>query len=212
MVKLRTEPESLILSPESRPDTTGSIRRFLVLVPPVEADLAPLGRRVWELANAAKADVKFLGLCDHAEEEPGLRRRLAALSAMVSMGGVSTEAEVVVGGSWVGALKWRWQAGDTVVCRMDPRAGLLRRPLSEILRAELDLPLYILSGLDPQDEPRRKWLLQAAAWAGSIAILIGFFVLQAQFGQLEKGWTITLQLLSLPVEAWLIWAWNGLLG
>jgi hypothetical protein len=181
-------------------------------VPQVDADLAPLGRRVWELANAAGADVKFLGLCDHADEEPGLRRRLAALSAMVSMGEVSTEAEVVVGGSWVGTVKWRWQAGDTVVCWMDPRAGLLRRPLSEILRAELDLPLYILSGLNAQDEPRPNRLLQAAAWAGSIAIIAGFFVLQAQFGQLEKGWTITLQLLSLPVEAWLIWAWNGLVG
>jgi hypothetical protein len=210
MIKLKTEPKSLILSPESRLDTTGSIRRFLVLVPPVDADLAPLGRRVWELANAAGADVKFFGLCDHADEEPAAAQAGRPVRDG-EHGRVSTEAEVVIGELGRG-LKWRWQAGDTVVCWMDPRAGLLRRPLSEILRAELDLPLYILSGLDPQDEPRPNRLLQAAAWIGSIAIIAGFFVLQAQFGQLEKGWTITLQLLSLPVEAWLIWAWNGLLG
>jgi hypothetical protein len=99
-----------------------------------------------------------------------------------------------------------------IVCFAEQRAGLSRRPLSQILQSNLDAPLYVLSGLYPQSDARPGWLTQVAAWIGSIAIILGFFLLQIGMEQHAKDWAIALQLLSIPVEFWLIWVWNGLLG
>jgi hypothetical protein len=220
MNKIISEQQSCTLSsaPRPYPSILPSVadqrleptRRFIVLVPCLESDLTAVTQRVWELANATGAHVKFLGLCNDAAQEPGLRRRLVTMSAIVNYGRVSAESEVEVGSDWVDAVKSRWQAGDTVVCFAEERAGLLRGPLSQVLRSDLDVPLYILSGLYSQNDMRSKWPTQAVAWIGFIAIIFGFFMLQVKISQLEQDWTIVLELLSTAVEFWLIWVWNNL--
>jgi hypothetical protein len=219
MNKIKSEQQSCTLVSAPRPVSILSsvadqqlepTRRFIVLVPCLETDLTAVTQRVWELANATGAHVKFLGLCNDAAQEPGLRRRLVTMSAIVNYGSVSAESEVEVGSDWVEAVKSRWQAGDTVVCFAEERAGLLRRPLSQILQSDLDVPLYILSGLYSQNNMRSKWPTQAVAWIGFIAIIFSFFMLQVEISQLEQDWTIVLELLSTAVEFWLIWVWNNL--
>ncbi len=51
---------------------------------------------------------------------------------------------------------------------------------------------------------------EIVSWLGSIAIIAGFFWLQVQIDQLNKGWGHTvLLLLSVLGEAYLIWLWNS---
>jgi len=48
------------------------------------------------------------------------------------------------------------------------------------------------------------------SWLGSIATIIGFFLVQVKIDQLDKGWSHTiLFLLSLVGEVYIIWLWNS---
>jgi len=210
MTKLNTEHPSLSVSIASQLDPEPA-RRLIVLVPCLEADLTAVTQRVWELASASGAHIKFLSLCNDKLQEPSLRRRLATMSASVSDGNVSAEAEVISGRNWVEAVKARKQAGDMVVCCAEQRAGFLQKPLSQILQSDLDVPLYILSGLYPQNDSPSNWITRAAAWIGFIVIILGFFLLQVKISHLPKDWIITLQVLTTSVEFWLIWVWNNAL-
>jgi uncharacterized membrane protein len=79
------------------------------------------------------------------------------------------------------------------------------------LQSDLNVPLYILSGLYPQEDAPSNWVIRAAAWIGFIAIIAGFFVFQARIDLLSKDWTRTvLLLLSVAFEFWAIWLWNRL--
>ena len=210
MNKLDSQPTSLTLSPVSGAGHESG-RRLIVLAPNLEADLTPAAQRVWMLANAMGAHVQFLSLCNDAAQEPGLRRGLVTLSAMVKDDRISVEAEILFGTDWVQAVKSRSQPGDTVVCFAEQRVGVLRRPLSRVLESELNVPLFILSGLYPQNDSRSTWPAQAVAWGGSIAIIIGFFMLQVRIDHLTKDWVhMILPMLSIPAEVWMIWAWNNL--
>jgi hypothetical protein len=211
MTKLNLEHQSLTLFATPRSDTE-SARRLMVLVPCLEVDLTAVTRRVWELADGTGAHIKFLGLCNDAVQEPSLRRALVTMSAMVNYDNVSAETEVIVGRDWLGAVKSRCHPGDMIVCIEEQRTGLLRKPLSQILQSDLDVPLYILSGLYPQNDSRSNWPARPAAWIGFIAILLGFFVLQIKIVHLANAWTIVLELLSTVVEFCLIWVWNSLFG
>ena len=210
MNKLDVSPPALTVSPASFPSLE-PVRRLIVLVPTLEADLILVTHRVWELANTTNAHVQFLGLYSDPSQEPSLRRELVTMSAMVNDGRVSAEADAVFGKNWVDVVKTRYQAGDMVVCSAEQRVGLSRKPLGQILQSELNVPLYILSDLYPQNDSHSNWTSQIAVWAGSIAIILGFLVFQAKIDPLAKDWSHTvLLLLSIPFEIWLIWVWNSL--
>ena len=177
MNKLDSKPRSLILSSASQSDSSTRshrpnvlsggqrlepARRLIVLVPYLEADLTPAARRIWELANVMGACVQLIGLYTDASQEPSLRRGLVTMSAMVNDGKVSAEAEIIFGKDWVEAVKSRWQPGDLVVCFSEQRVGLLRKPLSQILQTDLDVPLFIFSRLYPQNDSRSNWATQIA--------------------------------------------------
>lgn len=211
MNKLNYEHQAFTIPIASQPDPEPA-HRLIVLVPSLEVDLIVVTQRVWELANATGAHIKFIGLCNDAAQEPSLRRELATMSAIVKDGNISAEAEVVSGRNWVEVVKTRRQAGDIVVCCAEQRAGLMQRPLSQILQSDLDMPLYILTGLYSQNVSHSNRLTQIFAWIGFIAIIAGFFLLQAKIDQLAKDWTTVLQLLTTAIEFWLIWAWNNLFG
>ena len=189
---------------------SSSVRQLLVLIPDTDADLTPVASRVWEMAGVNGAHVRFLSLFDEAAREPGLRRRLTTLSAQVNDGRVTSDVEVIPGRDWVPAVRSRWQAGDMVICLSDHRTGLRQRPLSQILGSDLDLPLTVLSGITPLEQGRTKWYTQAAVWAGLIAILIGFCLLQARIIQTAGEWSMVLLLGSILVEFGVLWLWNSL--
>lgn len=212
MTQLDTKHQPLSLSFASHPDPEPA-RNLIVLVPDLEADLHAVTHRVWELANASGAHVKFLGLCNDAVQEPSLRRKLVTMSAIVNYGKVSADMEVMNGKNWVEVVKSRWQPGDTIVCFDQQRVGLFQKPLRQILQSDLNVPLYILSGLNPHNNPRSSWLAGAATWLGFALIILGFFILQVRIDLFTKDSTqMILLLLTVGVEFWAIWFWNSLFG
>ncbi len=211
MTGLDTSSVSLTYPVDSHTDL-GPARRLIVLIP-ADADHTAATRRVWELAHALECHILFLSLCTDAAQESSLRRQLITMSAMVQDSKVCTEVRVEVGSNWVNAVKSDLKDGDMIVCFAEQRAGLLRKPLSQILQANLNAPVYILSGLAPQNPSRSNWLSQTLGWAGSIGIIAGSFLLQIQIMSLSENWAqTTLLILSVIGEIWLIWGWNNLFG
>ena len=208
MINLNLKHEPLTLAHVS-PSDLGPECRLIVLVPGPEADLTPVTRRVWELAHATGAQVRFLGLCNDAEQEPALRRILVTASALMNSGSVSADLEIIVGKDWLGAVRARLQPSDMIVCCQESGSPSYQKALSPILQANLGVPLYILSGIQPRTASRTEWLSAAAAWVGSLAILIAFFWLQVKIDLLAGQWSILLQVLSITVEFALIWIWNN---
>ncbi|MGZ9222239.1 MAG: hypothetical protein ACXW4Q_09030 [Anaerolineales bacterium] len=200
------------MSDASTPLSTRSMSagRLIILVPS-DLDYNSLTRRIWELAISTGKHILFLGLCQDAAEEPSLRRQLITISALVGDSKVSTEAKVEIGTNWVDVVKTQYRAGDVIVCFAEQRTGLFHRPLSPILESRLGATIYILSGLYAQSTSRSSWLSQLIVWAGSFAILAGFFWLQVRISQFPKDPAQTvLFILSAAVEVWLIWVWNSI--
>ena len=181
--------------------------RLIVLVPNADLDYAAATRRVWELAGKLEARILFIGLCKDAAEESSLRRQLVTMSAMVQDGRVYAEEGVEIGKNWMDLIKRNYQTGDMIVCFAEQRTGLLHKPLSQILRLNLKIPVYILSGLYPQ---KSSLLLQVMAWSVLIGIVISFFLLQVNIVQLQEDWLRNILLiLSIIFEFRLIWVWNN---
>ena len=211
MNKLYPIPPSLTVFPASLSGPEPA-RRLIVLVPDSEADAANVAHRVWRLATSMSMHVQLLGLCNDARQELSLRRTVAAMSAMVEVGSITAEAKVEMGANWVEFVKRNYQTGDMIVCFAEQHAGLLHRPLSQMLESKLNIPVYILSGLYPQ-KSGSNWLSQITTWSGSIGIIIGFFLLQVKIEQLPDDWFQTgLFIFSIVLELWLIWVWNRLFG
>ena len=196
---------------QSQYDAPDSARRLIVLIP-AGSNQASETHRIWKLADATGARVLLLGLCRALAEEPGLRRQLVTMAALMGNSRVSAETKVEIGTSWVNAVRSSYQAGDRIVCFAEHREGLLNRPMQQILEAKLNVSVYVLSELQPQ-RSRPRWLERVIPWPGSIVIIAGFGILQARIAQLPSDWFQTvLFILSILFEFWLIWVWNSLFG
>ncbi len=181
-------------------------RRLIVLVPSLELDLGAMTRKVWDLADTMKLSILFLGLYRDPSQESSFRRELATMSAMVSDSRMSAEVELLQGSDWVNTVRSHYRTGDLVVCPAGVGSGLSHKSLSQTLQTQLNVPLYILSGLvTPAKAERPKWLQRIAAWIGSIAILLGFFAIQAGLSS-----NIVLMSLSIVLEIVAIGVWNSL--
>ena len=207
MIKLNFNYQPSTLSQISSLDLELA-RRLVVVVHDPEADLTSVTRRVWELAHATGAKVRFLGLCNDEAQEMVLRRTLVTASALMNSGNVSANSEIVVGKDWVSAVRSCLQQSDMLVCCQESGSSSHQKALIPILRADLGVPLYLLSKTQPRTASRSEWLPAAAAWIGSLAIIIAFFWLQVKIDQLAGGLSIPMQLLSIAVEFTLIRAWN----
>ena len=211
MIKLDTNSVSLVYPDKAFKDLEAA-HHLLVLVP-ADIDYAATTRRIWELADASGMHIRLLGLCKDRVEEPGLRRGLVTMASLLQDGNISAEVKVSFGNSWVETVKQNSYPGDMIVCFAEQRAGLLHRPLSQILRSNLNNPVYILSGLYPQNLSLSNWRSQIMAWAGSLGILIGAFLIQIRIVSMPADWAqTTLLILSVIGEAWLIGGWNSLFG
>ena len=208
MIRLNSIPPSSTSFPTSISEHQPA-RRLIVLVPDLESDYIPAIHRIWELANAQRANVQFLALCEDTRQELSLRRVLAIISNMMQDGQVPTETKVEIGTSWVDVVKRNYQTGDMIVCFAEQRVGLLRRPLSQTLESNLNFPVFILSGFYPQKHKSNR-LSQVIVWLGSFGIIIGFCILQLKIDQLPKGWfQNALLIFSIIPELWLVWVCNS---
>jgi hypothetical protein len=185
-------------------------RRLIVLVP-ADSDRTAMLHRVWKLASASGMRVLFLSLCKDEAQEPTLRRELIMISALIQDGSICAEAKVEIGTNWVDVVKRNYQTGDMIVCFAGQRAGILHKPLSQILEANLEAPVYLLSSVHLQSSSGSNWLSQIMVWAGSTGIILGSALLQIRITSLQPDWAqTTLMILSVLGEIWLIWGWNSL--
>ena len=210
MNKLDVSPPTFTVFPASFSELQ-PVRRLIVIVPESEVDSALAVRKIWELANALESRIQFLGLSKDAEHEPSVRRQVVTLSAMVGDENIPVESKIEIGNDWLNAVKSEWHEGDVIVCYAEHRSGLTRRPLSQILESNLNATVYVLGGFHQEVHMRASWIFDTLAWAGSIAIILGFFWLQSKLGQFSTDWAYsTLLYISLFAEAGSIWAWNNL--
>ena len=210
MIKLDSNLPPLTIFPASHLDP-GPGQRLIVLISGIESDYTPIMPRVWELAYALKCRVLFLGLCGDVLEEPGLRRDLVTMAALIQDGWVSAEAKTEIGNNWLRVVKSNWREGDLIVCFAGQRAGLIQKPLGQILESRLNAKVYFLSGPDAPVHRTAGWLSTLALWGGFAVTAIGFFFLQVNIDSALRGWTHTVMLvLTVLVEFWLIWVWNSL--
>ena len=210
MNKLDVSPPSFTVSPASFPRLEPA-HRLIVLVPESDMDTTLTARKIWELANTLECSIQFLGLSKDTAHEPGLRRQLVTLSAMVGYEHISVESKIEIGNDWLSVVKSNWHEGDMIVCFAGQSSGLARRPLSQMLESNLNATVYVLGGFHQEVHARSSWMFNALAWAGSIGIILGFFWLQSKLGQFSTDWAYsTLLYISLFAEAGSIWAWNSL--
>ena len=210
MIKLDTSPTSLLPIANSNV-TAESAGRLLVLVPP-DIDHSAAIRGIWEHASVTGMHVQLLGLCKDTADEPVLRRGLVIMASLLQDGNVPAELRIEHGISWLEAVKRTYQPGDRILCFVEQRAGLLHRPVSQILQSNLDASIYIMSHLSPRKLPQSNWLSQFMAWLGFAGIIVGSFLLQAKTTSLPQDWAqTTLMIFSVAGEIWFIWLWNNLL-
>lgn len=189
-----------------------SADRLVVLMPDLEWEFIPAIHRIWELANSQQSRVLLLSLCRDSRQEPGLRRALVILCAMLQDGRIPVETSVEIAANWVDVVKRNYQTGDTIVCFAEQRAGLLQKPLSQILESNLVIPVYVVSGVHIP-KPKSNRLAEVTAWLGSIGIIAGFGLLQGKIMQVSEGWFQTLLLILVVIfETWLIWLWDSRFG
>lgn len=211
MKNLDVLPPAFVVSPASNSDLQPA-SRLIVLVPDFEADTAIAARKIREVAKALESRVQLIGLSKDALHEPGIRRRLATLSAMVEDSSIFVESKVELGASWLNAVQPHWHQGDVIVCFTEQHSGHWNKPLHQILQANLNTTVYVLSGIQVQkDNSGAGWLSNVMAWTGSIGILLGFFWLQVKLAQPSQPSIHAILLYaSVIVEGGSIWVWNNL--
>lgn len=100
-----------------------------------------------------------------------------------------------------------------LACYSEEETGVFERPLSDILSTRLRMPIYAFAGLRAEQGHRQSRLAQAASWAGSLASIGGFLVLQARIVTTIQGWPQSvLMLAALAAEVAVIWLVNSLIG
>ena len=210
MNKLDISSSTFALSPASH-SVPGPAPRLIVLFPASEPDTHELEHRVWEIARSLHLNVLLLSLTNDFYEEAQLRRELITMAAVIKDPNVSTDILIEHGNDWVGQVKKVWRTGDVVACYEGQKSGLLQKSLDQVLKSNLEAPIYLLSGYQPATNPNPSFWSQVAAWSGSLAIIGGFLWAEVKIGQLSQDWAHTaLIYICIFVELALILLWNSL--
>lgn len=188
-----------------------AVHRLIVLVP-ANLDFSAAAQQIWGLAHTTSMHIQLVGLCVEAAEESRLRRELITMASLLQDGTRYVTAKVGTGTNWMESLKTSYEFGDVIVCFEEQQTGFIRKPLSQILEANLNATVYILSNPIPQKLSSNR-LSRMSTWLGILGVVAGFGLLQAKIVQLPGGWfQNVLLILSIIPEFWLIWVWDRWLG
>ena len=220
MNKLDVSSPAFAISPASHsdPSTRSALAqrpepapRLIVLFPASEPDSPDLENRIWEIARSLHLNVLLLSVTNDFDEESQLRRKLITMAAIIKDPYVSTEIMIEHGNDWVKQVKKLWRKGDIVACYANQKVGFMRKALDQILRSSLNMPVYILADARSIKNPKSTFLSQLFFWLGSLAIIGGFFWVEAQLVQLPQDWAHSaLIYVCVLVELGFILLWNSL--
>jgi hypothetical protein len=180
--------------------------RLMVLVPEGDLPIVELAQRIWALAREAGSAVLLVGLADSPERETERRKALAMLQSHTQYEAVPVSTRIAREPDWVAAVKRLRRPGDQVVVFADQQApagvwGLGHQPLAQALAAHLHVQAYVIADVTLPAARRPGPWATLAAWALSLAVVAGFFVLQAWVqAALPGGLGSTLLALSVIVE------------
>ena len=73
----------------------------LIVLIPSGMDTSSLSHQIWQLANAVEMQVLLLGLVDDEANEPGIRRGMVTLSAMLQRERIPTDMKIEARTNWV---------------------------------------------------------------------------------------------------------------
>ncbi len=204
--------------------STGSARLVVVIR---EADEeALLAGRIQELARARGLPVLLVGIARDASAEATLRRSLVTIAAFLreantvagrslrgSNAAMEPDVHIECGRDWLSKVRAMLRPGDVLACYSEEQTGVFERPLSDILSAGSGMPIYAFSGLRAEQGRRQSRLAQASSWAGSLASIGGFLLLQARIVTTVGGWLQSvLMLATLAAEVAVVWLVNSLIG
>jgi hypothetical protein len=133
------------------------------------------------------------------------------MAALIKGPGISAEIMVEHGKDWVKQIKKVCEIGDAVACYSDYKVGLKHKPLYEVLRSSLDIPIYILADSRSINLSKPTLPSQFFSWSGSLAIIGGFFWVELKLAQLPQDWGhTTLIYACIFMEIPFILLWNSL--
>jgi hypothetical protein len=188
-------------------------RRMLVLATSTDTDLSTTASRLVDIAGAYKCPILLIGLCADASQEPGLRRQLVTLAAMLQTTGASIETRIESDRNWLMAIDSILRPDDIVVCFGGKKSTMHQRLLEHFDGANSAAVVYLIREPSGHDIETPTWTSGALGWAGSIGIIVAFFWLQVNIGQAFSGATNTIALvLSILVEFFALLLWNSLVG
>jgi len=192
---------------------SGTDRCLLVLLLDSDMDMLATARKILEAAEAFDSRIHLLGLYTDRSQESGLRRQIAMLSALIQDANIPVELTINSDRDWLAIVKSNWREGDMLACFAGQRTSTGRTLPGLLIESNFPATVYVIGGefQAEQTKPNRRSTI--LAWAGFIGILLGFFWLQVKIDQALSNWLgMVMLILSVLVEAWLLWVWNGMVG
>lgn len=194
---------------------TSSTPRLVVIVPEELADSTELARKVHSLALACGSEVFFLALLGPDEDTLAMARSLATLKAVTSDGLLAVSSKIVPSSAWLEGLVEVFRPGDTVVYMAEQRvqSGFLQnQALGAALAEKIRAPLIPMQGIyHPRAARLQRLLFGLVFWAGCLAIITGFSLLEFQVDRGIQGAAHTIFLMfTASIEIGAIYAWNKL--
>ncbi len=188
-------------------------RSKLLVVLSGVSEPAALAGRILAQARSGDQPVLLIGVASTIDAETDLHRRLVPVEAFIASQGHQVEIKTESGRDWLERVRREFASSDIVACYEHDGFGGRREPLSDVLARGLQAPVRDLTDFLRRAAGRRPILPQAAAWAGSILLIVGFLALQAKIVLEMQGWPQNVSLLmTIVAEVGLIWLWNSLLG
>lgn len=186
--------------------------RLVVVMRQVEEE-ALLAGRIQEVARQRGLSVLLLGVARDAASEAALRRSLVTIAAFLEANSRACAPEIRIeqGRDWISKVRAILAPGDMLACYSEGRAGMLERPLSDVLASGLSMPVYTFAGLRGEGGRRPSILAQVVSWAGSLGSIGAFMLLQARIVIGIQGWPQSvLLLITLLAEVGTVWLVNSL--
>ena len=211
-LQARTKTEYVTGAPPEAVPPTEAAGRLVVVVPDV-TEAALLASRIQLMARARSQDVLLIGVASQHLSAGELRRRLTLLAAFLQNAGTHVQVRVLEASEWVPEIQALLKDDDLLACCVVESQPGIGDPWTDLLAKRFRRPVYAFMDSGDSALPRRSLPARAAPWLGSIAIILGFFGLQALLSQQGDGaGTAGLLIATVPVEIALIWLCNALLG
>ncbi len=202
---------------ESVSDKSTLNNRLVVLVPRGLVEASRFTQQIHWIALQQHRDVIFLALSDQGLDDLPIARELATLEALTCDPLFEVTSRQVDAPNWVKAIQSVYQPGDMVLCHAGQLAPIgfgKGIPLDDYLTRQMHLPVHLLSGFyQPGMVYNKAWWLSLFFWIGSLAILVGFSLIEYRVDQSMSG-MLRLFILGflLVLEAGLIYELNKYTG